>query len=145
MWILQYTLLLIPLLVMIVTQLIKFSVDIYKHQFTFAALLNYGGMPSAHTALIVSTATTIALASGLSSPVFLLSAVLAILVIRDALGFRMQLSEHAKILNKLIKNLPDDQEYKYPYSPERLGHTIAQVTVGAFIGLVLTLLFYWWL
>ena len=143
MWIIQYKILLIPFLVMIITQLIKFSVDLYKKQFTFAALLNYGGMPSGHTALIVSAATTIGLASGLSSPVFLLAAVLALLVIRDALGFRMQLSEHAKILNKLIKNLPDDQEYQYPYSPERLGHTVLQVTVGALIGIILSLLFWW--
>jgi len=140
---LSYKILLIPLLVMIVTQLIKFGVDISKKQFTFSALLNYGGMPSGHTALVVSTATVIGLATGLSSPVFLLAFVLAILVIRDALGFRMQISEHAKILNKLIKELPDEREFDYPYSPERLGHTIAQVLVGAILGFALTLLLYY--
>lgn len=140
----SYKILVIPLIVMMVAWLIKTVIDIRKKRFTWN-LMSYGGMPSGHTALIVSAATVIGLYSGFTSPLFLLALVVAILVVRDALGFRMQLSTHAKILNKLIKDLPDDKEYKYPYSPERLGHTFAQVTMGAIIGLVLTLLLYWWL
>jgi len=140
----EYKILIIPLLVMLVAWAIKTGIDISKKKFTWN-LLNYGGMPSGHTALVVSTATLIGLYTGFTSAIFLLALVLTILVIRDALGFRMQLSEHGKILNKLIKDLPDNKEYKYPYSPERLGHTFTQVIIGAILGLVLTLLFYWWL
>lgn len=140
----EYKTLIIPLLVMLITWALKTGIDISKKKFTWD-LLNYGGMPSGHTALVVSAATIIGLYTSFTSPIFLLAFVLAILVIRDALGFRMQLSQHAKILNKLIKDLPDNKEYKYPYSPERLGHTFAQVIIGAILGLILTLLFYWWL
>ena len=140
----EYKILFIPLLVVIIVQGMKTIYDLSKKEFTWNVFINYGGMPSGHTAMVVATATTIGLYAGLTSPVFLLSLVLAILVIRDALGFRMQLSEHAKILNKLIKELPDEKEFSYPSSPERLGHTISQVIVGGLIGFVLTYLFWFW-
>lgn len=137
-----YKILFIPLIVVVIVQIFKSLYDLKKGHFNWNVFISYGGMPSGHTAMVVSAATTIGLYSGFNSPVFLLSLVLAILVIRDALGFRMQLSEHAKILNKLIKELPDEKEFNYPYSPERLGHTYAQVIVGGILGLALTYLFY---
>lgn len=141
----SYHVLLIPLIVVVITQGIKIIVDLSKKRFTWDVLLNYGGMPSGHTSLVVSAATIIGLSTGVDSPIFLLALILAILVVRDALGFRMQLSEHAKILNRLIKELPDEKEFTYPYSPERLGHTVAQVLVGGGLGLALTwVLWLWW-
>ncbi len=132
-----------PFLVMIIVQAIKSILDARKGEFNWNLMLNYGGMPSGHTALIVSTATVIGLAAGFDSAVFLLAVMIALLTMRDAVGFRAQLSEHAKIINKLIKELPDDKEYAYPYPPERLGHTPLQVLVGAIVGVVLTLLIYY--
>lgn len=137
-----YKILFIPLLVVVIVQILKSLYDLKKGHFNWNVFISYGGMPSGHTAMVVSAATTVGLFAGFTSPVFLISLVLAILVIRDALGFRMQLSEHAKILNKLIKELPDEKEFSYPYSPERLGHTYAQVLVGGILGLSLTYLFY---
>ncbi len=132
-----------PFLVMIIVQAIKSVIDARKGEFNWNLMLNYGGMPSGHTALIVSTATVIGLAEGFGSSVFLLAAIIALLTMRDAVGFRAQLSEHAKIINKLIKELPDDREYSYPYSLERLGHTPLQVLVGAIVGILLTLIIYY--
>lgn len=143
--ILEYKLILIPLIILVIVQTIKIIIDLSKGNFSWNVFLNYGGMPSGHTALVISTATIIGIYTNWNSPVFLLSAILALLVIRDAIGFRMQLSEHAKILNKLIKELPDDKEYKYPYSPERIGHTFSQVITGGLIGLILTFILYWWI
>lgn len=137
-----YKILLIPLLVVIIVQTLKSLYDFKKGLFHWNVFISYGGMPSGHTAMVVSAATTVGLYAGFTSPVFLISLVLAILVVRDALGFRMQLSEHAKILNKLIKELPDEKEFAYPYSPERLGHTYTQVLVGGILGLILTYFFY---
>jgi len=141
----EYDILLIPLLVVIIVQGIKTMYDIFKKEFTWNVFISYGGMPSGHTAMVVSTATIIGLYAGVTSPVFLLSLVLAVLIIRDALGYRMQLSEHSKILNRLIKELPDEKEYAYPFSPERLGHTVSQVIAGGIIGFILTYLLYLWL
>ncbi len=133
----------IPLAVMVVTQIIKSIIDWQRGEFNWNLLLNYGGMPSGHTSLVVSTATVIGLYQGFLTPLFLLAALIALLIIRDAIGFRSQLSEHAKILNQLIKELPDDKEFKYPYSPERLGHTPLQVMAGVAVGIILTLIFYY--
>ncbi len=139
----SYKIFIIPLLVVVIVQLIKTFYDLKKKELSWNVFLNYGGMPSGHTALVVSTATTIGLFDGFNSPIFLLSLILAILTVRDALGFRMQLSEHGKIINKLIKELPDQKEYDYPYSPERLGHTFNQVMVGGILGLVITFILYY--
>ncbi len=136
---------LIPLIVLAVVQIIKIIIDLSKREFSWDVLLNYGGMPSGHTALVISATTIIGIYTNWNSPIFLLSGILALLVVRDAIGFRMQLSEHAKILNKLIKELPDEKEYKYPYSPERIGHTFSQVITGGLLGLVLTFILNWWM
>ncbi len=140
-----YKILFIPLAVVVIVQIFKSIYDLKKGHFNWNVFISYGGMPSGHTALVTSAATTVGLYSGFTSPVFLISLILAILVVRDALGFRMQLSAHAKILNRLIKELPDEKEFSYPYSPERLGHTYAQVLVGAILGIVLTYLLYYFL
>ena len=49
------------------------------------------------------------------------------------------------MINRLVKELPDAEEYKYPVLTERLGHTPKQVIVGAAAGLILTYVvtFFW--
>ena len=105
----------------------------------------YSGMPSGHSAMVVSLAMIIALEEGLKSPLFAVSVILAIIIMRDALGVRRYLGEHGKILNILVKDLKDDQvlDERYPHLLERIGHTPAQVLVGALIGLLVSFIGYW--
>jgi hypothetical protein len=138
----MYHILLLPLLSGLVAQLIKFFLKSNKQEFNFKNILTYAGMPSGHSAMVVSLATIIALEQGFASPLFAVSFVFALIVIRDALGIRRYLGQHGKILNILVKDLRDDQvlDEKYPHLLERIGHTPTQVLVGSFIGLLISLI-----
>ena len=129
----------IPLLVMVVTQAIKMTIEAYRGTFTWSHLNSYGGMPSSHAALAASLSCTLAYFEGMDSAAFAVSLVLLVIIIRDAMGFRRQLGVHGSILNKLIKELPDRREYQFPVLSERLGHSPAEVTVGLIVGILGTL------
>lgn len=136
-------LILIPIIAIAATQLIKFIIEAARHELRWSSLLEYGGMPSAHTAFVVSLTTVIGLHEGLNSAAFAVAAVFSILIIRDAIGLRQFLSLHGRVLNMLIKDLPDQMEPKYPPRlVERVGHTPLQAFVGGCIGLLLGLVLY---
>jgi len=135
-----YKIVLIPFIALIVTQIIKVIIDSAKGKFSWRNFNNYGGMPSSHAAIVSALATEIGTEFGFGSVYFSLALVLAFLTIRDAVGLRRYLGNHGKILNMLIKDLPDYKENKYPFLEERLGHTYLQALVGILIGIVIALL-----
>lgn len=128
---------LIPLIVSLIVHLLKLVIDLLKKRFSWHRAFGYGGMPSSHSALVSALATAIFLAEGLSVT-FGISVVLAVIVMRDTIGLRGYLSRHGKVLNKLIKDLPDEKEYKYPVLEETIAHTWLQVVIGAVLGIILT-------
>ncbi len=137
----EYQFVLIPLGIALLTQLVvKQLIEAIRGKFSWKNLLSYGGMPSAHSALVVSLATIIGLQKGLGSSSFALSFFFAVIVITDAIGFRGYLTEHSRAINKLIIDLPDELEYKYKTLNERISHTASQVIVGAITGFILTYL-----
>lgn len=137
--------LILPIISVIITQTIKFFIRSNNQKINLKNFFAYSGMPSTHTAMMISLVTIAALTGGLRSPVFALSVILAIIVIRDALGLRRYLGQHGKTLNILVKDLKDDKvlDENYPRLLERIGHTPAQVTVGAFIGLLISFIGYY--
>ena len=140
----KYFYLIIPLIVAVIIQLIKIIIQISKGKFSWKNLIDYGGMPSGHTALVVSITTLIFFNYGLANVFFAVSFILTILIIRDALGFRRYLADHSKAINELIKDLPDELEYKYKIQEERIGHTAGEVLGGAVISIILTYLLYYY-
>lgn len=133
--------LLLPIVISLIVQAVKIILDLIKKRFSWHRTLGYGGMPSSHSALVCSLATMIYLLDGLNVA-FFISAVLAIVVMRDAIGLRGYLTMHGKVLNRLIKDLPDEKEYKYPVLEETIAHSFLQVLIGGILGVVLTLLFF---
>ena len=136
----------LPIAAGLTAQIIKFFIRGNKQKFNFKNILAYSGMPSGHSAMVVSLAVIIALTEGWQSPIFALSAIFAIIIIRDAVGIRRYLGEHGKILNTLVKNLEDEYvitEEKYPHLLERIGHTPAQMLAGAAIGFLVSIFGYW--
>ena len=120
----------------ILAQFIKILLKINNEKIYFRDLFAYSGMPSGHTAMVVSLVVIVALQEGWQSPLFEVSFIFAFLVIRDALGLRRYLGEHGRILNVLLKDLSDDKvlEEHYPKLLEKIGHTPAQVIAGAILG-----------
>ncbi|MBI4021873.1 MAG: divergent PAP2 family protein [Candidatus Andersenbacteria bacterium] len=103
-------------------------------------LLRYGGMPSAHTAFAFSLATVVGVVDGLTSTGFAIACAGVVFVLDDALRMRIFLSRHGLALRRLIRTLPPEQRSHYPQLETHLGHSLAEVTAGALLGIGLTLL-----
>ena len=132
---------LVPILVGVATEAIKFANYCRKHGWDLRYSITYGHMPSAHTAFVLSLVTTVALIEGFSSAEFAIALSLAIIVVFDALRLRVYMGEHAQFLNSLAKELKLD-ESKYPRLKERVGHKPEEVAVGGLVGILLTLFFF---
>jgi len=137
----MYNILALPIISGLIAQTIKFLISSNGLKAGFKNLTAYSGMPSGHSAIVISLVTITALEEGLHSPIFSISVILAIVVIRDALGIRRYLGQHGKVLNILVKDLGDDNvlEAKYPHLLEKIGHTPAQVLAGSLIGFLVSL------
>ncbi len=112
-----------------------------KDQFSWGDLNSYGGMPSSHAALVTSLFAMIGYFEGWDSASAAIALILAIIVLRDAGGFRLVLGRHAKELNQLIHGLAATNSYKYPHLDERLGHTPLELFFGALTGVAVSVLF----
>lgn len=124
-------------------QAIKLITDGIKGNFTWSHLLSdYGGMPSSHAAFVTALATTVGLKEGFNSPTFAICVILAIIIIRDALGLRRHLSRQGEVLNTLAEKFLSPQERtKIPRLKEKLGHSILEVTIGGILGIFLAWVF----
>lgn len=111
---------------------------VVNKSFDLKRLTGDGGMPSGHSATVTALATTAAIVYGFDSPVFAVSAILAIIVMHDAMGVRLQAGKHAKAINELMAALYSDMAPEQKLQ-EFLGHTPMQVFFGAILGLIISL------
>ena len=116
---------LIPFAAYVVATLLKGLFLSRKNIFDLSAMLSTGGMPSGHSALVSSLATSIGIKYGPLSDLFVLSLVFAAIVIYDAMNIRYQSGLHAHALNT-IKG-----EKKLN---ESLGHLPSETLVGSMVG-----------
>jgi len=138
----MYQIILLPLVAGLISQLAKFFISSNRLELKLSNLTAYSGMPSGHSAMVISLVTTIGLVEGINTPFFAIAFILAALVIRDAVGLRRYLGEHGRIINGLVKELGSEHllDKNYPRLLEKIGHTPAQVLVGGLIGLFVSLL-----
>ena len=137
----MYQIILLPLAAGLISQLSKFFIKSNRLNPSIGNLTAYSGMPSGHSAMVISLVTIIGLIEGINSPFFAIAFILAALVIRDAVGLRRYLGEHGRIINGLVKELGSEHllDENYPRLLEKIGHTPAQVAVGSLIGFVVSL------
>jgi len=140
----MYNILLLPILSGLIAQLAKLFFQTNGQKFSFKNAFSYAGMPSGHSAIVVSLATITLLKFGLSSPLFAVSFFLAVIIIRDATGLRRYLGQHGQTLNVLVKDLGEDEllDKSYPHLLEKIGHTPMQALVGGLIGFFVSLFGY---
>ena len=114
-------------------QLSKLLVEIVQHRkWRPSVLLETGGMPSSHSALVTGTASGVGLQLGFDQPAFAIAVTLAFVVMYDASGIRRAAGLTAAKVNEMnLKDLPSPLP-----SPlkESLGHTRLEVLVGSLIG-----------
>lgn len=103
-----------------------------------------GGMPSAHSTTYTCMAVTAAIAYGVGSFEFAITAMLATVVMHDAMGVRWETGKQAVILNELLKWFEELGDQRIPAETklkEFVGHTPLQVLCGLLLGVLIAILY----
>lgn len=118
---------------------------ILNKEFSLERLFGDGGMPSGHSATVSAMAMMSLLHYGVGSFEFAVTAMLAIIVMHDAMGVRLETGKQAKVLNELTELLKE-KNFVMAFSEEKLkefvGHTPSQVGAGCVLGLLIGWLLY---
>ena len=136
-----------PLIAWILSQIIKAVINLFIYRkFSLERLLGDGGMPSAHSATVMCLCIMIGWTAGFGSPIFALSFIFAVVVMRDALGVRREagkqaasIKELASAVNKIFHS--KDTEIKTENLKVLVGHTPLQVIFGAITGAIIAVLY----
>lgn len=119
----------------ITAQFTKYILELRKNKQArlLSILMESGGMPSSHSAVVVSVATLVGLREGVHSAVFGVAFTLAMIVIYDSLKVRYSTGQQSIAINSLIeetgKNIPRLRVVK--------GHTILEVACGSALGFLM--------
>ncbi len=114
---------------------------IVNKEFVLERLVGDGGMPSSHSATVMSLVTVTAYDCGFGSPEFAIAFIFAIIVMHDAMGVRRETGKQAVAINNMMEYL--DELGKQPPEvqlKEFVGHTPFQVMMGAILGVVVGLI-----
>ena len=123
----------------IVAQLIKLiTTPCYKKDFSVLhTLFGTGGMPSSHAAAVCATAISCGILYGYNSAIFAVAGVLAMIVMRDAVGIRREAGKQAGVINQITEEINKKKRFIDVTLPELLGHTPLQVLFGALLGVAM--------
>lgn len=120
----------------LVAQLTKMLICLVQsRRLDFRYLASTGGMPSAHSSLVSSLATAIAITEGLDSPLFAMSVVVAGVVMFDAQTVRAAAGKQARLLNQIVDELFQEHHLSENKLKELLGHTRLEVFFGMLTGI----------
>lgn len=127
-------------------QVIKTLLHLFlTKKFVAERLVGSGGMPSSHSSTVCALATATCIEYSASSFEFAIAAILAIIVMYDAMGVRRETGIQAKLLNDMIKVFEDmgrPEISAHDKLKEFVGHTPLQVLMGALLGILVAILFY---
>lgn len=133
----NYRYLVMPFLVWFAIQTFKVIWDLVTtKKFNFKRIMGAGGMPSSHSAVVVTLAIMIGRSQGINSPIFAIALVFAFVVMYDAAGVRREAGKQAHLLNEIVNTPGLSNVEVRDKLVEALGHTPKQVLVGALIGFV---------
>lgn len=122
----------------LVAQIIKTLIYVIVNKnFNPERLLGDGGMPSSHSATVMALVTSTALHYGPETFEFAVAAILALIVMHDAMGVRRETGKQAKVINNMMdwfvvnSDITPEEKLK-----EFVGHSPTQVFFGALLGVV---------
>ncbi len=100
----------------------------------FTYLMSTGGMPSAHSSLVVGVFISLGLGQGWDAPITIVASVVATITMFDAATVRRAAGQQARLLNTMTRQL--FREHKFSAKPlkEMLGHTRTEVLGGMITG-----------
>lgn len=120
---------LIPLVVMVLCELTKVTVAHVRTGDWQRGLFRTGGMPSTHSAFVMSLLIIVDRKLGMQSIEFAIAFVFAAVVWYDALSVRRSVGQQAEVLNRL---------QHWQHFSEQIGHSLKEVLAGIAFGAVVT-------
>ena len=106
---------------------------IFKQRWRPSVLIETGGMPSSHSALVTGTAAGVGPQLGFDDPIFALASTIAFIVMYDASGIRRSAGLTAAKVNLISKSNSKESSSETTLK-ESLGHTKIEVLVGSLLG-----------
>ena len=96
----------IALLAMLLAQVLKiFTASIKHRKLNLRVLLQPAGMPSSHTAMVLSLTTSVGITEGWDSVSFAIALIFSMIVMYDASGVRRAAGKQARILNMMMEDM----------------------------------------
>ena len=139
--------LLVPAFAWFVAQLLKALINGIVHkEWSAERLWGDGGMPSGHSATVTSLALMCGFLQGFGSVYFAITAILAVIVMHDALGVRRETGKQAVSIIKMVAIINEyvvekDEEIKTDKLKVLVGHTPLQVVCGAIVGFIIVIIY----
>ena len=127
-----------------IAQVLKTIINfILLGKFQLERMWGDGGMPSAHSATVCAMAIVTGRSAGVSSPIFAVACVVAIITMHDAMGVRLETGRQAVIINDIVEAFNSLASEKLPEAKlkEFVGHTPLQVVAGVLLGSLVGFLF----
>ncbi|MBQ9694740.1 MAG: divergent PAP2 family protein [Kiritimatiellae bacterium] len=111
----------------------------------FTYLMSTGGMPSAHSSLVVGIFVSLGIGVGWAAPYTILASVVASITMFDAATVRRAAGLQARLLNKLTRQLFKEHRLSVKPLKEMLGHTRTEVFGGMITGTIVAIvvMFLW--
>ncbi|MBW4652695.1 MAG: divergent PAP2 family protein [Kaiparowitsia implicata GSE-PSE-MK54-09C] len=135
----QNQILVVAIAACIIAQVLKLVVELLRHgKVSFRTLVETGGMPSAHSALVTALATGVGQTMGWETPEFAIASIFAVIVMYDAAGVRQAAGKQARVLNQIVDEMFHDAEFREDRLKELLGHTPVQVIAGCILGVIVS-------
>ena len=134
----------------VISQILKFLLGIIvERKASLERLIGGGGMPSGHSATVVTLAILVGYYYGYSSAIFAVAAIVAIIVMYDATGVRRETGKQAVLIKEFGQFFNDLAEYfgakERELRTEKLkvlvGHTPLQVLCGAIVGIIVSVVY----
>lgn len=127
----------------VAAQLIKPFIDFAQtKRFNLFRVLDTGGMPSSHTAVVTTLTVGVAVYQGISSPLFGISLVVSLYFVFEATGLRQEVGNQARVLNEVLAKVRDEHHFDTDELRELIGHTWIEVIGGFALGLLVALILY---
>lgn len=140
-WLSDYAYFVIPLFAWAMAQVSKIFIRGFQEgDWNWRYIYRSGGMPSAHTTVIVSLCTVLAYRLGTRSPEFGIACILASIVMYDAINVRHAVGEHARALREIVPAVFKNKVPTDIVLHQSNGHTPLEVLIGALIGVIVPVL-----
>src|SRR5690554_2897294 len=126
-----------------VAQFLKPFVNaLFERKFVWHLLFSTGGMPSSHTAGVISLVTSIGLTYGIGTGYFAISSTFAAIVIHDAMGIRRAAGKQAQVINewsRILSNIHREGQFTPENLKTMLGPSFSQILGGTLLGFLIAL------